>query len=289
MTSWTLEIVGFTLILTLGILGGLLPRIWSNKNTSILSYLSCFSGGLFFTIGLEAYHDATEQFEALDIELFGIDVPWAMVYASFAVLLVCIAEGSVTNAHSHFEDSLLTYESDCKHINTDHKHDHDHGHGHGVSPFVLAMLLSVHALFEGCALGSASDTGSFITILIAIASHKFGETLALGTSIVKCHWGMKKHLLLVLILSSATPAGQIIGIMFSRLFEERVSQISSAVFASLATGTFCYVSLCELLHAEITKQAPKKTKFFKFFFIFVGMVSVVVVTTIIEGGGHHHH
>lgn len=68
------------------------------------------------------------------------------------------------------------------HENHNHGHDHDHDHDHhgksrwcscNLTPVVLMIALSTHAIFEGIAVGVTSKPSEFWTLAVAILAHKW--------------------------------------------------------------------------------------------------------------------
>ena len=80
------------------------------------------------------------------------------------------------------------------------------------TPYVLMIALSVHAAFEGLALGLQTQMIDVLNIVLAIGIHKGAAASALGISLVKNFpndFGLVRKLLFV--FSMATPIGIIIG------------------------------------------------------------------------------
>ncbi|KAL0245339.1 hypothetical protein GEMRC1_009418 [Eukaryota sp. GEM-RC1] len=270
--DWVAQLSGFAIILVLGFAGGMLPAkvSKSQKSSKTLSFMNAFTGGLFFAVGLESFTDAAEDFGELNfLESIGLgSVPWHMSFALLAVIIIMAAEFGFVDVHG--DDLLIQYENDTS----------DPSHSHGTSPYLLVVLLSIHSLLEGAAVGSASGR-SFYVILIAICAHKFFAALALGTSITRGGIPFGKHFILVAIFALSTPLGQFIGISFSSFLKARAAAVSSAIFASLATGTFAWVALCEILHPEM-EMGTISDKRKKVLLAFLGMLSIIIVTAIME-------
>ena len=75
--------------------------------------------------------------------------------------------------------------------------EHGHGghlHGHGINPsggtashlreFFTVLALSLHAVFEGLAVGLEETTAGVWTLFAAIASHKFVISFCMGVELV---------------------------------------------------------------------------------------------------------
>ena len=52
-------------------------------------------------------------------------------------------------------------------------------------PFVLMIALSVHAIFEGIALGLMKDLNSVINLILSILIHKFAESMSISIAMQK--------------------------------------------------------------------------------------------------------
>ena len=83
-----------------------------------------------------------------------------------------------------------------------------------MTPYILMIALSTHSFFEGLAVGLATDEGSLINIVVAIAVHKSAAAVSLGISLVKtfpnnfslCRW-------LIFMFSIASPLGIAVGMV----------------------------------------------------------------------------
>ena len=105
------------------------------------------------------------------------------------------------------------------------------------------IALSVHAAFEGLALGLQTQMIDVLNIVLAIGIHKGAAASALGISLVKNFpndFGLVRKLLFV--FSMATPIGIIIGILASS-----AGVIVDVIFSSLAAGTFVYIGCTEII------------------------------------------
>jgi solute carrier family 39 (zinc transporter), member 1/2/3 len=128
------------------------------------------------------------------------------------------------------------------------------------TPFILMIALSVHACFEGLALGIQPDFTSALSIMLAVVIHKGAASSALGISLVKnfpddfrlVRW-------LIFTFSMATPIGIAIGIAASG-----AGVIVDIVFSSLAAGTFVYIGCTEIIVSEFSIPGDRWLKLFVF-------------------------
>ena len=54
-----------------------------------------------------------------------------------------------------------------------------------MTPFILMIALSVHSIFEGLAVGLATEMKDCVNMVIAIVIHKEAAGISLGISLVK--------------------------------------------------------------------------------------------------------
>jgi solute carrier family 39 (zinc transporter), member 1/2/3 len=128
------------------------------------------------------------------------------------------------------------------------------------TPFILMIALSVHACFEGLALGIQPDFTSALSIMLAIGIHKGAASSALGISLVKnfpddfrlVRW-------LIFTFSMATPIGIAIGIAASS-----AGVIVDIIFSSLAAGTFVYIGCTEIIVSEFSIPGDRWLKLLVF-------------------------
>ena len=116
------------------------------------------------------------------------------------------------------------------------------------TPFVLMIALSVHACFEGIALGLQRSFVNTLNIMIAIVIHKGAASSALGISLVKVFPNdFKLVRQLICIFAFATPLGVAIGIAC-----ENAGDIVDVIMSSIAAGTFIYIACTEIIVAEFS-------------------------------------
>lgn len=132
--------------------------------------------------------------------------------------------------------------------------------GFNMQSLVLLIALSMHALFEGIALGLTNDFSATINIMLALILHKPAAALSLGVSITKTfveNNEAKKGYLLLSIFAIATPLGIMLGMML-----QHSSDIVEVVFNSFAGGTFLYISASEVIVEEFSM--PDRNKWLQY-------------------------
>ena len=104
--------------------------------------------------------------------------------------------------------------------------------------------LAVHAFAEGLGLGAVEDVPELSwPVFTSISAHKLGEAFSLASVFMLAGFGRRGVLLVTLTFALVTPAGLLSGSwLVDHLSEQGVHALTA-----LATGTFLFVSLCDLL------------------------------------------
>ena len=139
-----------------------------------------------------------------------------------------------------------------------------------LTPFVLMIALSVHALFEGLALGLCPTFRDTMNIVIAIVIHKAAAASSLGISLVKTfdddfmlvRW-------LIFTFAIASPLGVLIGMVVAGQGE-----IIQIIFTSLAAGSFVYIACSEVIVTEFSIPGNRCWKLLAF------VVGALVITSL---------
>jgi len=125
------------------------------------------------------------------------------------------------------------------------------------------IALSVHAMFEGLALGLCTEFKDTFNIVIAIVIHKGAASSSLGISLVKVFPDdFTKVRWLVFIFSCASPLGVIIGMLIAGS-----SDMIEITFTSLAAGSFIYIACSEVIVQEFSMPG---NRWWKLLFFLLG-------------------
>jgi solute carrier family 39 (zinc transporter), member 1/2/3 len=139
-------------------------------------------------------------------------------------------------------------------INNDsHKHKCD------LTPVVLMIALSVHAIFEGIALGLLAGLSESINLIVSIIIHKAAEAVSISLAMQKSKMPFNRLVQFIIIFASATPLGTVIGILLSGM-----SEFINVIFMSIAGGSFIYVSCSELIVEEFSLPGNRWFKLLAF-------------------------
>ncbi len=204
------------LIFLFGIAGAAASRSLRSRSASHwLSMGNCFAGGIFIGAGLiHTLADSAGLFTDLYPDW---DFPiWAALAGATIILLMWI-------------DKSFSQESDSS-----------------VGGATLFLVLSIHSLLAGMALGVEAHPAQALAILLAIVAHKGSAAFALGLRSTDTHYWRR-----MTGFALMTPIGVVLGTAITLLLKNQSEQRFEAVFDALAAGTFLYVALSEILPGEL--------------------------------------
>lgn len=231
-------------------LGGSLPLLFKPTDRLLHGALS-FSSGVFLGAvflhlfpelagiaegahGTPAVFDPTGRHAAEAAAAGGTHVhgdPFLWFWVLVGVMAVYLVEALLIGNHAH-----------C-HTTTEHG-DHADQHHHNTVGWAALSGLSLHALTAGVALAGAADGSSRAqSLFIGLVAHKGFESFSL-TSVFRLAGASRTRILtLVLLFSSVTP----IGVLLGGTIKSGLGDQGDGIMMALAAGAFLYVCLCELL------------------------------------------
>ncbi len=133
--------------------------------------------------------------------------------------------------------------------------------------FLVILSLSLHAVFEGIALGLTGSAESVWLIFVAIASHKYVISFCVGMQLVTSGVRPLVSALYVGVFSFISPLGAAIGLVMTATsasgvemadmspmqVEASLKSAAVTVLQGLATGTLLYVVFFEIIEKERSK------------------------------------
>merc|ERR1719229_49242 len=145
-------------------------------------------------------------------------------------------------------------------------HDHHHGvlseHAEDMvsllnqknyfSSIVLMIGLGIHSILSGVALGSSTGNSEAISLGVAILSHKYLASFAVGVPLNKSVISLPVAIGIAFCFSLLTPSGILIGYLLQSSMSS--NPWISDCFICVAAGTFLYVSICEILIPEFSED-----------------------------------
>lgn len=225
-----LKLVVSVVLLVMGVVCGRLPlRMKQGPETyRRFSFANCFAAGIFIGAGLiHMLGDATDLLENLWA------FPVAFTLAAFGFFLVLGI------------DRLL-----------------GHGERHSaLSPYVLTLVLSVHSLIAGTAVGLEADISGAAILLLAIVAHKGSAAFALGVRLAKSGLPLEKATRAIAVFACMTPLGVVAGLVMAHTLEGPSAHMWEGLFDAVAAGTFLYVAIMEVLSEEFSRHENQVTKY----------------------------
>jgi len=243
----------------------------------------CFSGGVFLAAGLSLLL----LYSISGFHLLKLDDDYAFIFFLIGLLIPFFIEKIIIlNPHDHFESIVNEKNPD----NENQVKNEELVPSYSIGIYILFFMLSIHAFIEGLALGVQDDKEDTTAILIAIVSHEFFSSFALGVSLVSSSMTMKKIIQFLFTFSISTPCGIIIGILLSSILHGFVESFLAESLKAVAAGTFVYVALLEVIMEEFKdedhrhgekkheEESSRKVKLMKFFMIVLGIILMSLIS-----------
>lgn len=233
------KLLAAVLIFVAALMGAILAKRWSRQDEAgpSLSVANCFAGGVFLAAGLihvlpDAQGQLASVFPAMDYPLFGL-----LATASVALMVMIDQWG-----HSRVS--------------------HDPAHRTGISAAVLFLVLSIHSVITGFALGIEGQGVAAMALLIAVLAHKGTATFALALKVAPVSENDRRFYQRMIGFALTTPVGVLMGFLALKHLSGQSGALMEGVFDALAAGTFVYVALFEILPNEFKKGGAVMAKSF---------------------------
>jgi zinc transporter 1/2/3 len=229
-----------------GLFGALFP--WALKNgrngDRFMTWGDTFAGGVLGGAGL--VHLLSSGVAGFQQLAPGLVYPFAFVLAGAGFLLILLIE-AVIAADADPEQSPL--------------HCGSRGASHEIGPgsktaewhpesFILLLVLSVHSIILGLALGAQKSMTGALAIFIAIMAHKAMAGFALGVNYHRAGASRRRVLPAIIFFSSMTPIGILTGTGIDALISSGGQLLFEAIFNSIGAGTFLYIATLEIIRTE---------------------------------------
>ena len=207
------------------------------------------ASGVFLGAGLiHMLSGASSEFEKLNVHY-----PFAFLLAGFSFLSLLLLEH---------------YASEVKH--------HETISSPAIATLAVIML-SVHSLFAGAALGLSNSITTSLLILVAIIAHKWAASFSLAVQLNKSRQPIKRQLVYFAIFAVMTPIGILLG--------EQVANISNhhnyiePIFTSLAAGTFLYIGTLHGLKRSVMIERCCNLRDFSYVIAGFSLMAIVAIWT----------
>ena len=254
MELLAVKVVAIVVLLGLAALGGILPLRVSQfaQAEKWFSLSNAFAGGLFLSVGMiHLVGEADEGFVEAGVH----DIyPFGLLLATVAFLAVLLLETVIAGGEDDGERAEVG--------GTAVPVDVESRSGAALRARLLVILLSIHSLIAGMAIGAEKAVAPTIAILIAIVAHKGPEGYALGLSLYEAGRERADLIRTVLLYSVMTPIGIVIGTVLSELLTGDTEVLVESVFDGVAGGTFLYIATFGILKEEYSKPHYRWPKYF---------------------------
>jgi len=269
-----------------------LPVIFNPKNVQLrermLSLGNAFAGGVFLGGGFShLLPEASANFDELNLNRF----PLAHILSVAGFLLVFFIEKVIFlkhsaegggGDHSHSHSFALIKEEDEPKLELTEVQTEENPRislesnaptiiippkpkgtiPNRFLPIILTLVLSLHSIIAGFTIGVQPGAKEVLAIFAAVISHKWTESFALGVTIVKSKVTSKIEILKYLsVYSMMAPLGLLLGALLSIVVSGRAELIVNAVVSGIASGTFIYIALVDILLREFTNPQDKWLKY----------------------------
>ncbi|MEJ2647192.1 MAG: ZIP family metal transporter [Sedimentisphaerales bacterium] len=233
-------------VFIVGMLGVLLPWIFKNSMFShrFIAWGDTFAGGVLFGAGLiHLLSGGAVQFRDLSPSM---GYPIAFLLAGFGFFLILLIEGVIVADPDPGESPLHCGSRGASHEIGTRTHTTKPYH----YSFILLLVLSVHSVILGLALGAQRSLTSTMAIFFAIIAHKTMAGFSLGVSYLRIGISLRRAAPVAAFFSSMTPLGILIATAADTIVSSGSRELFEAVFNSLGAGTFLYIATLDIIRTE---------------------------------------
>lgn len=211
-----------------------------------------FAGGIFLGAGL--VHLLPDSIEALASYFAAVDFPIGYLVAAIGFLGVLFIE-EIVFAEAH--DGAIARGAQAERAGASAATAAE-----GVSAYAIVVILSIHSVLAGAALGTEDTMNGSLVIFIAIIAHKGAAGFALTLDFLRAGFGYAKTLRLLALFATMTPLGFILGTGLESVMHESYGRVFEGFFDALAAGTFLYVAIVEIIAKEFADRRAIPAKYF---------------------------
>ena len=150
---------------------------------------------------------------------------------------------------------------------------HHHDRTHPAFAIVAWLMLSVHSLVLGTALGFSQEYPLIIMLFLAIITHKWAESFAIAVQLNKSSLRTAQSIGFFLVFALMTPLGIFIGCYFGHGIE--TASLFDPILIATSAGTFLYLGTLHGLERCVMVERCCNLRDFSFVIIgFLLMASV---------------
>lgn len=238
-------------VAAVGLSGTFLPWILGRRGSSerVLALSDTFAAGVLGGAGI--IHLLSAGIDGFHAALPTLAYPLALLLAGGGFLFILLIEGVIVPGHPGHDASPPQPSSAA----VQHEMDwHPGGLGSSVYPVILLIVLSVHSVILGLALGAQSALSGALIVFLAIVAHKGAAGVALGVGYQRAGLTHRHALPQLAFFSAMTPLGIVAGASIGAVLTGRAGVLFEAVFDSIGAGTFIYIAALDIIKTEFDSQ-----------------------------------
>jgi len=252
MILFATKVVSILIILLISLLAGLLPIMVkiNERNKLFFAYGESFASGVF--LGAALLHMLPDAEHRLHNILGPTHYPYTTLLCAVAFILLLFVERVAI-----FMANKNTFESKR------------------LIAYILVLVLSLHSVIAGAALGiNTTISGTFI-IFFAIIAHKGSEAFALAMQLKRGELVLQRMKNLVIVFSLMTPIGILLGTSITPLLQTEFSKLTEAGFTAIAAGTFLYIATTHSIDKAFVEDNIKPLN--AFFSLATGLALTAII------------
>ncbi|KAJ6656932.1 hypothetical protein lerEdw1_002933 [Lerista edwardsae] len=120
-----------------------------------------------------------------------------------------------------------------------------------IRSFALLLALSLHAVFEGLAVGLQEEGAQALEICLALLIHKGAIAFSLSLHLLQGRLRPRAVLVCLVLFAAMSPLGIGLGVALTESPAAALHRLSRSVLEGLAAGTFVYITFLEILPHEL--------------------------------------
>ena len=240
MSLLAVKILAALATLAVGIVGGIIPRLAARPQQSrrFLSLGNALAGGIFLGAGfIHLLPEAAEVLEEV------VDYPLAALLAALGVGMLLLIDRVV------FESARALGSAQPAATRQP------------IYPVVLLVVLSIHSIIAGIALGLEPEVAASVLVMLGILFHKGSAAFALMVSAHSAGADSRRLTLILSVFVVMTPLGILVGTVAANLLEGTAATVIEGCFNALAAGTFIYVAVLDVIDAEMSRFDDRVARF----------------------------
>lgn len=225
ITLLSFKIVAAIAVFSAAFFAGLLPTQFTEKSGRGRFLAEALASGIF--IGAALFHmlpDAQHGFAQLDVSY-----PVAITLCVIGFIMLILIERTSITLNKKLHSSQIT----------------------GI---LLTVVLSIHSIIEGAALGiNMTISGAFV-IFVAIIAHKSLASFALIVSLRRANFHQKHIMIMLLIFSLMTPIGIFMASFIGHALENDAGVYAESILNAITAGTFLYIGTLDTVGKQLKPQ-----------------------------------